>query len=349
MPGWSSRQCRPTRRPTPTTEPGPRAARPSARSSALAEGIPTVCAEAAFLWVCAGQPDRARSLVHMFHGTVLDEQPRDVNWLLTMQCVLEAALAVDDRDADARRRLGLLAPYEGRAVINGGGVMFHGVTDDPLARAAGRAGGCADRGAARRASARDVRTHRRALVARPARALSRGGGRAADWGPAPDAPAPDRRRAVAGRAGRRGGHDPRAAWLRLPARTAAPAAGQPVAALDLVGAGTGVVAESGLGEVADRQALAAYRQRLRDLDEEIDEAQEWSDQRPHGRGAGRAGRAARGDRPRHRAGRAGRGRSGRATSGPGSPYRRRSARRSTGSRASMLSWAATCGLESAPD
>ena len=30
----------------------------------------------------------------------------------------------------------LLAPYENRAVFNAGAVMFHGVTDDPLARAA---------------------------------------------------------------------------------------------------------------------------------------------------------------------------------------------------------------------
>jgi hypothetical protein len=39
---------------------------------ALAEGSAVVCAEAAFLWVCAGQPDRARALVHTFHGRVLD-------------------------------------------------------------------------------------------------------------------------------------------------------------------------------------------------------------------------------------------------------------------------------------
>jgi hypothetical protein len=43
--------------------------------------------------------------------------------------------------------------------------------------------------------------------------------------------------------------------------------------LDLVGAGTGVVAQTGLAEVADKQALAAYRERLRDLDE--DDALEW--------------------------------------------------------------------------
>jgi hypothetical protein len=65
---------------------------------ALAEGATAVCAEAAFLWVCAERPDRARALVHTFHGPVLGDLPRDVNWLLTLQCVLEAALAVADRE-----------------------------------------------------------------------------------------------------------------------------------------------------------------------------------------------------------------------------------------------------------
>ena len=37
---------------------------------ALAEGATAVCAEAAFLWTCAGRLDRARPLVHTFHGPV---------------------------------------------------------------------------------------------------------------------------------------------------------------------------------------------------------------------------------------------------------------------------------------
>jgi hypothetical protein len=52
---------------------------------------------------------------------------------------------------------------------------------------------------------------------------------------------------------------------------------QPVSALDLVGAGTGVAVESGLGDLIDQQALQAYRRRLRDLGQELTEAQEWSD------------------------------------------------------------------------
>src|SRR5712671_4375072 len=106
-----------------------------AEAFALAEGVTAVCAEAAFLWVCAGKLDRARALVHTFHGSVLDDLPRDVNWLLTLQCVLEAALAVADREV-VEKAARLLTPYDDRAVFNAGAVMFHGVTDDTLARAA---------------------------------------------------------------------------------------------------------------------------------------------------------------------------------------------------------------------
>ncbi len=35
--------------------------------------------------------------------------------------------------------------------------------------------------------------------------------------------------------------------------------------------------QSGLGDLLDRQALQAYRQRLRDLEQELTEAEQWSD------------------------------------------------------------------------
>jgi hypothetical protein len=53
--------------------------------------------------------------------------------------------------------------------------------------------------------------------------------------------------------------------------------GQPVAALDLAGAGAGAAVESGLGDLLDAQALKAYRQRLCDLEQELTEAEDWSD------------------------------------------------------------------------
>jgi hypothetical protein len=53
--------------------------------------------------------------------------------------------------------------------------------------------------------------------------------------------------------------------------------GQPLSALDLVAAGTEVAVQSGLGNLLDHQSLKSYRQRLRDLDQEITEAEQWSD------------------------------------------------------------------------
>ena len=60
--------------------------------------------------------------------------PRDSDWLLILQCVLEGALAVERPRADRDAGRPLLAPYAGRSVVNAGAVMWHGVTDDTLAR-----------------------------------------------------------------------------------------------------------------------------------------------------------------------------------------------------------------------
>jgi hypothetical protein len=242
---------------------------------ALAEGITVIAAEAAFLWVCAGDLDRARTLVHTFHGSVLADLPRDVNWLLTLQCVLEAALAVADRDvvAEASR---LLGPYEGRAVINAGAVMFHGITDDTLGRAAALLGDPEE-------SAR-LRTGALATYQRLGAPWWQA--RLASWSPPQTAGVPTGPERV---------HlhpTPGGLWL-VGAEASATALrelrgfgylrelvrrpGLPVVALDLVGGGSGVVSESGLGELVDEQALHAYRKRLRELEQEIAEADEWSD------------------------------------------------------------------------
>ena len=201
---------------------------------------------------------------HTFHGSVLDDLPRDVNWLLTLQCVLEAALAVDDREV-VENAARLLAPYDGRAVINAGAVMFHGVTDDTLARAAGQLG---DPETAARLRARALATYER-IGAQWWR------DRLASWADRRRAVGVSRRpactctrhRAASGSSGRTA-PPPRCAALRgfgyLRELLRRP--GQPVAALDLVGAGTGVVDRVRTRRAADQQALAAYRERLRDLD-----------------------------------------------------------------------------------
>jgi hypothetical protein len=240
---------------------------------AVAEGVTALCAEAAYLWLGARRPDRAGALLQTFHGGVLDDLPRDVNWLLTLQCVLEVALAVGDGDL-IEKVAGLLAPYEGRAVVNAGAVMVHGTTDDTLSRAYSLLG---DPATAERLRARALRTYERvgarwwwdrlASWSPPGGAALPGGPRRAHLHPARGGLwlVGSEGTAVTGLRGLQ--------YLRELVRRP----GVPVQVLDLVGAGTGVVAQTGLGEVADKQALAAYRERLRDLDQELDEAQAWAD------------------------------------------------------------------------
>lgn len=247
---------------------------------AVAEGITAVRAEAAFLWICAGRLDRARTLVRAFSRDVLDELPRDVNWLLILQCVLEAALAVGDREvvADAA---GLLAPYEGRAVVNAGAVMFHGITDDTLARAAAVLD---EPDAAERLRRQALATYDRLGATWWRNRLATAMPIPATLPAEPAAPSTPARVLLHPTSG--------GLWLIGPEASAVPVRAlrgfehlrvllrqpdQLIAAIDLVGGGTGVLIESGLGDQLDRQALAAYRQRLRDLDDDMAEADDWAD------------------------------------------------------------------------
>jgi hypothetical protein len=237
---------------------------------ARTEGITEVAAEAAWLWTGAGRTDRVRSLLGSFGGDSLDRLPRNVHWLLTLQCVLEAALAVEDRDVIAQAAR-LLTPYAGRAVFNTGAITFHGVTDDTLARAAAVLGDPAATGLRDRALATYLRIgatwwyERLAAWAAPATAGTparthfhpAAGG---VWlvGAGPGTPMRQLR-----------GHTYLQELLRRP--------GTPVPALDLVSGGGPTVIQPTTGATLDRQAAAAYRRRLAAIDEELAEAQEWAD------------------------------------------------------------------------
>ena len=96
-------------------------------------GVPTVRAEGAVVWIGAERLDKVAEMIGPFSADVLADLPRDSDWLLTLQCVLEGALAIADRSV-VEAALRLLAPYPGRSVVNAGAVMWHGVTDDTLAR-----------------------------------------------------------------------------------------------------------------------------------------------------------------------------------------------------------------------
>jgi len=89
------------------------------------QGISSVSAQGALLWLYAGEHDRALALAQQIAGAGLDSVPRDVFFLLTVAFLAEIAaeLKAERMAADGAR---LLEPYAGRAVLNAG-AMFHGV------------------------------------------------------------------------------------------------------------------------------------------------------------------------------------------------------------------------------
>lgn len=236
------------------------------------EGIREVVAEIAWIYLGIGLPDDARRLASTFDQRVLSGLPRDHNYLLILQLLLDVALATG-LDELVETITPLLLPYAGRAVINAGAVMFHGVTDDTLARACERLGD-AERAAALREKA--LATYRRI---------------GATWwrerleAEVPATSEPERSTAMTLRPG------PAGVWLvgrgseesAIPARrglehlhTLLTQPGTEVPALRLAG-GVETVEQAGLGEVVDAEALAAYRRRLTEIDTELDEADAWGD------------------------------------------------------------------------
>ena len=157
-------------------------------------------------------------------------------------------------------------------MINAGAVMFHGVTDDTLARAAATLGDDAT-AADRRASALATYTRLGATWWRDR--LSR-------WQPPRPAASSTLRLSPTGDGfwlvGTQSQSVPVKAlkgysYLRELLRRP----GLPVAAIELVTAGAGTVEQPGLGSLLDPSALQSYRQRLKDLDADIAEAEDWSD------------------------------------------------------------------------
>ncbi len=98
------------------------------------EGIPSVCAEAAVLWLAAGQPDRAGQLVAVLTAGGVAAVAHDVDFLLTVTCTVRVAAALGLGDV-CREGAAALRPFAGRGVLNAGAVTFHGVVDDYLYRA----------------------------------------------------------------------------------------------------------------------------------------------------------------------------------------------------------------------
>lgn len=231
------------------------------------EGIRTIYAEIAWIYLGVGLADDATRLASTFDARVLAGLPRDHDYLLVLHLLLDVALATG-LDELVQVITPLLLPYAGRAVINAGAVVFHGVTDDTLARACERLGD-AERAHALRDKA--LATYRRIGATWWRERLEA----------AVPAPSPARRSSTMTL--RQG---PAGIWLigRGDDETAVPARrglehlhallsrpGEEVPALRLAG-GPQTVEQGGLGEVADAQALASYRRRLSQIDAELDAA-----------------------------------------------------------------------------
>jgi hypothetical protein len=248
---------------------------------AVSHGIQSLLAESAVLWLEVGEPERARLLVPQVASNGLDAVPRDVDWMLTMTKLVEAATGCEARDI-AQEGMTLLAPYVGRAAVNAGGVICVGVVDDFLWRAAVVTGDprAAEWQAAAAAAYRKLGA--RWLLERVTGA-----------GPAPvdrryRQPAPHRRvslKPVAGKAVWSVG--PSGAERLLPEmkglqylRVLLQRPGLDVSALTLSAtvAGHNVAIQDGdVGELLDRRALTEYRRRLRDIDEDLEEANACAD------------------------------------------------------------------------
>jgi hypothetical protein len=243
-------------------------------SFGAAEAVLSISAQAAVLWLAAGDVGRAGALLHQLAGGDLAAVRRDVDWLLTVTSLTEVAVAAGVTEV-AEAAVGLLAPYAGRGVLNAG-ASFEGVVDDYLARALLVLGNVSEADRSRAAASAAYQRldapwwqHRLtpppATPQRPAEVVHLHPGGDGLW--------------VVGRHG---------ATRTLPAmrglqylRLLLDRPGVDVPALDLsdaVAGHAGVrVADADTGPLLDRQALAAYRRRLAELDEDLAEADAWGD------------------------------------------------------------------------
>jgi hypothetical protein len=254
-----------------------------AEDYAVSRGIESLIAEAAVLALQAGDIERSSRLVAQVAGGGFSQVPYDVDWLLTVSKTTEAAAGLGYTDI-ARAGMTLMAPYAGRCVVNAGAVVCVGVVEDYLWRAA------------------VVSTDSRADDWRAAAVAAYQRLGAPWWLRRVSAPSDVRRGAVV--AAPRPVDRRTVEMRRLPGQTVwsvGPAGevrllpdmkglhylrallqrpGVEITALEIsaMAAGHGpAVAEPGAGERLDRRALTAYRNRLREIDEELDEAQSWND------------------------------------------------------------------------
>lgn len=246
-------------------------------------GIESLLAETAVLALQAGDLERASRLVLQVAGGGFDHVAYDVDWLLTVSKTTEAAAGLGYADI-ARAGMTLMAPYAGRCVLNAGAVVCVGVVEDYLWHAARVVGDARadDWRAAAAAAYRRLDAPwwlRRVSAPYDVKSGTTGGAaRAVDTRTVELRPLPGQSVWSVGPAGEarllpdmKGLHYVRALLQHPDAELAA----LELSAL-VAGHGTAIT-EPDAGERLDRRALAAYRNRLREIDEELDEAHSWHD------------------------------------------------------------------------
>ena len=245
----------------------------------VTRGYASVAAQGAMMWAACGEFERARALTTKLAGDDVTAFPRDVEWLLIVTALTESAAAVGMTDI-VSAAVPALTPYAGRAVLNAGAVSFEGVVDDYLAQACLALG---DIDGARQWTESAARAYQRIgarwwlhrLQARDLSSVPR---------PAGDEVVVHLRPGAGGvwTIGRDGATSAvrevkGLRYLRLLVKQP----GVEISSLDLatwVAGHPGVVSPDGSGdELVDRQAVAAYRRRLDEIDQDITEADQWSD------------------------------------------------------------------------
>jgi hypothetical protein len=229
-------------------------------------GVPVMyMAAPARLLLAAGDPAAARSVLRAFGTGDPDGMPKDAEWLESHWAMADISIELDDRIA-AGRLYDALLPYAHLWAVDGLGGAVFGTVGEQLGRLAEYLGRTDD-------AARHLAAARDQYERQGAPALLR---RARDARPEPT----DNPRI----------HHDGATWLLIwhGRGTTVPDAkglhdlaelltrpGHPVPALDLVAAAGGPPAETvggGLGPVLDDTARRAYRQRLGELEFELDRA-----------------------------------------------------------------------------
>ena len=236
------------------------------------EAVASVAAEGSRLWALAGDVERASRQLHELAGADFSRIPRDVDWMLTVTSLTETASMVGAREL-LPHAVRLLAPYAGRGVANAGAVGFAGVVDHYVAMALT----ALHDDAAARWWEQAAAAYRRVGAQWWLRRCQDVAG-TVDTGATCLRPVANGLWEI-GRAGQvstvrdmKGLH-----YLRLLLQR--PHVDVPALALsDAVAGHPGRPAgDSSLGPVIDRAAATSYRQRLAEIDQEIDEAQSWAD------------------------------------------------------------------------